>query len=91
MGRTVVALDYNLVRNVIRPPGRGFSWSVFATLDDPASDGAPQGITEDPDPTVVAPVAPAILALSRVIAETTGRPVSTRVDFIRQPTYDNGA
>jgi hypothetical protein len=64
---------------------------VSPTLDDPAADGTPQGISEDPDPTLVAPVAPTILALSRVIAETTGRPVTTYVEFVRQPRYDNGA
>jgi hypothetical protein len=85
---TVVDLEYNLVHNVMRPPGRGFGWSVSPTLDDPAADdGTPQGISEDPDPTLVAPVAPTILALSRVIAETTGRPVCTYVEFITQPRY----
>jgi hypothetical protein len=82
--QTVAALDYDLVHNRMRPPGRRFD--VSPTLDDPAAAG---GIPphEDPDSTLVAPVAPTIVALSRVIAATTRRPVSTYVEFITEPTY----
>jgi hypothetical protein len=81
----VAALDYDLVHNRIRPPSSGFD--VSPKLDDPAAQG---GIPhEDPDPTLVAPVAPTIVALSRVIAATTRRPASTHVEFIRQPRYNN--
>ena len=87
----VVALDYNLVHNVMRPPGRGFGWSVSPTLEGLAGDDrALQGIREDSELQAVAPVAPTILALSSVIAETTGRPVSSHVEFVRQPSYGDG-
>jgi hypothetical protein len=86
--QTVVALDYNLVHNVMRPPGRGFGWSVSPTLEGQAADdGTPHGSRQDSELQAVAPVAPTILALSAVIAESTGRPVSTHVEFVRQPIY----
>ena len=87
--RIVAALDYNFVHNVMRPPGRGFGWSVSPTLEGLDADyGAPQGISDDVQ--AVAPVAPPILALGTLIAETTGRPVSSHVEFIRRPVYADG-
>lgn len=87
--RIVAALDYNFVHNVMRPPGKGFGWSVSPTLEGLDADyGTPQGISDDLQ--AVAPVAPTILALGTLIAEATGRPVSSHVEFIRRPVYGNG-
>ncbi len=83
---TVVALDYDLVHNRMRPPWMGFD--VSPNLDDPAAEGGRKS-SQTVDPTLVAPVAPAIVALSHVIADTTRRPVFTHVEFIRQPSYKN--
>jgi hypothetical protein len=69
-----------------RPPGRGFRWSVWPTLEGlTADDGTPQVSRQDSELQAVAPVASTILALSSVIAETIGRPMSTLVEFVRQP------
>lgn len=87
----VAALDYNFVHSVMRPPGRGFGfgWSVSPTLEGLDADhGAPQGISDDLQ--AVAPVAPTILALGTLIAEATGRPVSSHVEFMRRPVYADG-
>lgn len=87
--RIVAALDYNFVHNVMRPPGRGFGWSVSPTLDGLDADyEAPQGISDDLQ--AVAPVAPTILALCTLIAQATGRPVSSHVEFMRRPVYGDG-
>jgi hypothetical protein len=88
---TVAALDYDLVHKRMRFAGRGFGWNVWPTLDGPGDNGGiPQVISETPDPTLVAPVAPIVLALTRVIADTTGCQVSTHVEFIGQPRYNDG-
>jgi hypothetical protein len=85
----VAALDYNFVHNVMRPPGKGFGWSVSPTLEGlDAEYGAPQGISDDLQ--AVAPVAPTILALGTLIAEATGRPVYSHVEFMRRPVYGDG-
>jgi hypothetical protein len=87
--QVVVALDYNFVHNILRPPGRRFGWSVSPTLEGVDGDhGTPQGIREDLQ--AVAPVAPTILALCSLIAETTERPVSAHVEFVRRPIYTDG-
>ncbi len=87
--RIVAALDYNFVHNVMRPPGKGFGWSVSPTLEGlDAEYGAPQGISDELQ--AVAPVAPTILALGTLIAEATGRSVSSHVEFIRRPVYGDG-
>jgi hypothetical protein len=86
--QTVVALDYNLVHNVMRPPARGIGWSVSPNLEGPAADhGTSLGVIEGAEGEAVAPVAPPILKLSRVIAAATGCPATVRVRLRTQPYY----
>lgn len=88
--QTVVGLDYNIVHNVMRPSGRRFGGSVSPTLEGPAAEEVPpSGVRAESEPDTVAPVAPVILTLSRLIAETTGRPLALHAEFVRQPTYNN--
>jgi hypothetical protein len=86
--KTVVALEYHEDFNVQFGFGRGVNGAVSPSLAGPAAEGGlPRGVGDAYDSADIARVAPTILALSRLITDTTGRPINVLVGSCRKPDH----
>jgi hypothetical protein len=84
--KTVVALEYYEDFNIQCPRGNGVNGAVSPSLAGPAAEsGLPRGVGDAYDSADIARVAPTILALSRLITDTTGRPINVLVGSCRRP------
>jgi hypothetical protein len=86
--KTVVALEYYWDFEIQFLVGRGAGGAVSPSLAGPAAEsGLPRGVGDAYDSADIERVAPTILALSRVITDTTGRPINILVGSCTQPDH----
>jgi hypothetical protein len=86
--KTVVALEYSWDFEIQFLHGRGAGGAVSPSLAGPAAEsGLPRGVGDAYDHADIERVAPTILALSRLITDTTGRPIYILVGSCRQPDH----
>ncbi len=86
--KAVVALEYHREVDAQCPLKMGISWGVSPSLAGSAVEhGLPVGVDDGFDSALIAAVAPTILALSRLITEATGCPVSIVIGSCSEPDY----
>ena len=87
--KTVVALEYHRHLFDIQCPLRmGINRGISPFLAGPAAEaGLPKGVGVEFNSAIIETLAPTILALSRLITDTTGRPMTILVSACRAPVY----
>lgn len=84
---TVVALQHDHLSNAQIPPGKDIRWCVAPTLTGSAAErGLPPGVGEAYESDTIRAMAPAIVALSRLITDATCCPLAVVVGSCAAPS-----
>jgi len=84
--KTFVSLEYYWDFEIQSPLGSGVGGAVSPSLTGPAAErGLPNGVGEAYGFADIERVAPTIVALSRLVTDTTGRPINILIGRCRRP------